>query len=252
MAQDPSAIRRDIVAMYERIQNEDFYQLLEVDRDADAALVANRFRQLAKLWHIDRFSGVELGEEKPKIQEIFATLNRAHRTLSDPDARADYDLQIEMEEGPNLDALLQAENNFLQAKNMLQAGSYKGAHELMRQANELNPDEIEYRAYFLYTEFLLMEKDEQGHAKNRGRAKAIYEELDTISETLSGKDWMLTFLGSVALGLGRDHDAEGLFAEALQVNSRNHSAQRQLRLLRMRRQSNSKSGIFERILSRFK
>ncbi len=244
MAPSIDEIRAAINKMHARVQEETYYELLGVDEEADNAKVTTSFRKLAKNWHVDRFSQFDLGEDRHKLQEIFSTLNSAHRTLTDEDARLEYDLEIS--DGPSIGELLEAENDFLRGKGMLNSGRAKGAHELFRKASEAAPEEMQYRAYFLYTEALQLPKNEDGIVLKvaRKRATEIYKELDDLTIQFPQKDWLMQFLGTVSLGLGREADAQELFTEALMINKNNTDAARQLRLLRMRKQKSKKSGGF--------
>lgn len=242
MAKDFQEVRREILEMHERVQEANYYEILGVDREADKAMVSSRFRDLARKWHVDRFSQYELGADKAKVQEIFSVLNSAHKTLTHEEKRAEYDMEIH--EGPSINEILEAESHFRSGKSMLNSGSYKGAHESFKTAYDMKDDELEYEAYMLYTEYLLIPKNDDGEAKQRARTKEIFDRLDNISIDLTEKDWLLTFLGTVAIGLGRLREAEGLFQEALMANSKNTNAKRQLRLLRSRRRKKSKKGGF--------
>lgn len=248
MAKDFQEVRREILEMYKRVQESNYYEILGVDEDADIAMVSSRFRDLARKWHVDRFSQYDLGAEKQKVQEIFQAINSAHKTLTNEEKRAEYDMEIS--DGPSINEILEAESHFRRGKSMLNSGSYKGAHEAFKTANEMKDDEPEYRAYMLYTEYLLIPKNDDGEARQRARAKEIFRALDEISMELQEKDWLLTFMGSVSVGLGNRRQAEGLFQEALMANSRNTNAKRQLRLLRSRRRKKEKKGFFARLFGK--
>ena len=249
MAKDLHEVRNEILQMHRRVQEESYYELLGVDPEADQALVGARFRELARTWHIDRFSNYDLGPDKAKIQEIFSVLNSAHRTLSNPDKRAEYDLSID--DGPDIASLLEAESHFRTGKNRMHTGSFRGAFEAFKLACELKDDEDEYRAHLLFVEYMLIDKDEDGRVKNRKRTREIFDELDAINTKLQEKHWLLTFLGTVSMGLGDDRQAEGLFQEALLANSQDTDAKRMIRLLRTRRKrGRAKIGFFARLFGK--
>src|SRR3712207_1024097 len=63
----------------------DYYEVLGVSRDADAAALKSAFRKLAMEHHPDRNGGCE------NAQERFKELNEAYSVLSDPQKRAAYD-----------------------------------------------------------------------------------------------------------------------------------------------------------------
>lgn len=63
----------------------DYYEILGVARDADAATIKSAFRKLAMKLHPDQNPGCKVSEEK------FKELGEAYSVLSDPEKRAAYD-----------------------------------------------------------------------------------------------------------------------------------------------------------------
>lgn len=251
MSDDIDKLRERIDAKYREIQNQNFYEILGVDEEAGRSEISKRFRKLAKKWHADRFSGHELGDEyREKLQEIFAEVNNAHRTLTDPDDRDRYDAHLQTDPS-EISSVIDAESAFRRGRNLLDAGRNEGAHEQFKLAVDRSPEEEpEYRAHLLYTEYLLIDKDDDGEPIDRERARSIFEELDAIeSQFKNAKDWIHAYLGVVALGLGRRGQARELFREALSINSGNRLAQRQLRLLKMR-SDKQEQGFFSKLLSK--
>lgn len=253
MAEDIDDVRRRIDEMYERIDRQTYYELLDVDREEfDDKTVMQQFRRKAQKWHADRFSGFELSDAyRKKLQEIFSALNTAQQTLTDENRRAEYDFKLQAGDR-NIGSIIDAEDAFRRGKNMLQTGSHKGAHEQFEHAYDLNPDEDEYRAHLLYTEYLQIPKDEEGKPRKRSRAREIREELAQISEELPEDDAVLTFLGVVSMGLGKTQKARSLFERALQHNRNNLVAKRQRRLIRMRQEREQNKGFFEKLLEKFR
>lgn len=62
----------------------DYYEVLEVPRDADAKAVKDAFRKLALKYHPDR-------NKEPGAEDRFKEIAEAYAVLSDPKKRADYD-----------------------------------------------------------------------------------------------------------------------------------------------------------------
>ena len=62
----------------------DYYDLLGVAKDADAAALKRAFREKAIKYHPDR-------NDAPDAEEQFKAVNEAYAVLSDPDKRAHYD-----------------------------------------------------------------------------------------------------------------------------------------------------------------
>lgn len=65
----------------------DYYELLGVARDVDAAALKKAYRKLALEWHPDRHQGAERARAEARFKE----LNEAYEVLSDPEKRAQYD-----------------------------------------------------------------------------------------------------------------------------------------------------------------
>src|ERR671932_1887283 len=63
----------------------DYYQVLEVERGADADTITKAYRKLAMKFHPDRNAGDKEAEEK------FKEAAEAYEVLRDPDKRARYD-----------------------------------------------------------------------------------------------------------------------------------------------------------------
>ena len=67
------------------MSKQDYYELLNVARDADAAALKKAFRKLAMQYHPDRNPGDEVAEKK------FKEIGEAYEALKDPEKRAAYD-----------------------------------------------------------------------------------------------------------------------------------------------------------------
>ena len=68
----------------------DFYEVLGVDRNADADALKKAYRKLAIQYHPDRQQG-KSDEEKKAAEEKFKEAAEAYDVLSDPEKRARYD-----------------------------------------------------------------------------------------------------------------------------------------------------------------
>jgi hypothetical protein len=65
----------------------DYYELLQVHHGADNETIERIFRHLAKKFHPDNVESADTG----KFQQVV----EAHRTLSDPESRAGYDVEYQ-------------------------------------------------------------------------------------------------------------------------------------------------------------
>ncbi len=65
--------------------NKDYYEILGVDRSADAATIKSAYRKLALTYHPDK------NPDNPEAEERFKEASAAYAVLSDPQKRARYD-----------------------------------------------------------------------------------------------------------------------------------------------------------------
>ncbi|MEM9554777.1 MAG: DnaJ domain-containing protein [Acidobacteriota bacterium] len=70
--------------------NKDFYSVLGVARDASPKAIKQRFRELARERHPDRFTG----EEKARAERDFQDITEAFNVLTDPVRRRQVDLAL--------------------------------------------------------------------------------------------------------------------------------------------------------------
>ena len=60
-------------------------------------------------------------------------------------------------------------------------------------------------------------------------------------------DWLMVFIATVGLGIGKERQSKSIFREVLMISPNNFDAQRQLRLLEMRKERDSKEGLLDKI-----
>ena len=77
----------------------DFYAVLAVARSATDDQIRQRFRQLARERHPDRFTG----EEKQAAELMFQEITQAFNVLSDPELRRQHDLDLTRRPEPQSD-----------------------------------------------------------------------------------------------------------------------------------------------------
>ncbi|MFZ9871005.1 MAG: DnaJ domain-containing protein, partial [Candidatus Kapaibacteriota bacterium] len=65
--------------------NKDYYEILGVERSADAATIKSAYRKLALTYHPDK------NPDNPEAEERFKEASAAYAVLSDPQKRARYD-----------------------------------------------------------------------------------------------------------------------------------------------------------------
>lgn len=68
----------------------DFYAVLAVPRNATEDQIRQRFHELARTRHPDRFRG----EEKEQAEKVFQEITQAFNVLADPERRRRYDSEL--------------------------------------------------------------------------------------------------------------------------------------------------------------
>lgn len=74
-----------------------YYNILGVSRNATERQIRDRFRQLARQRHPDRFQGAD----KEKAEEEFQAITQAHNVLTNPARRREHDLELSRPETQN-------------------------------------------------------------------------------------------------------------------------------------------------------
>ncbi len=83
-----------IDALAARLRQMNYYELLEVHREADRKTIRDAYFALSQRWHPDVFYQRGVGERGPRIEEIFKALTAAYDVLSNAQRRAAYDKSV--------------------------------------------------------------------------------------------------------------------------------------------------------------
>ena len=86
--------RRQVLDLFYDLDDLDHYTLLGLTREADKKSIKRAYYDLAAKLHPDRFFRKKLGSFKSKMEVVFARITSAHDTLTDKEAKADYDAYL--------------------------------------------------------------------------------------------------------------------------------------------------------------
>jgi len=143
---EAQALRRDITALHASLGERDHYAMLGVEHDAPLAAVKRAYFAAAKRFHPDAIGVLGLGDVRAQAQAVFARIVQAYETLSDPVRRRDYDQGLDGEGAEEIARVMQAEALYRKAEIMLRAGNFNGAHDFLRPAVQLYPEEGAYQS----------------------------------------------------------------------------------------------------------
>lgn len=233
-------VREQILKKFASIESgADHFAVLEVDRNVNKDQVKTAYFQLAKTYHPDRLAVIKLEDMRPQVERIFARLSDAFSVLGDDAKRKEY-LGIlaqggeaavkrrEDDDAAKAMKILSAEENFRIGEMALRRSQFPQALEAFKKALDANPDEAEHHAAYAWTVWSCApEKDKVVPDVKRGLNKAI--ELNNRCAPA------YYYLGAVNNFLGDADRAFGLFQKALELRPGFIEAERELRVLNMRR-----------------
>lgn len=142
-------LRQTVLERHHDLKNIDFYTLLDVTRQDNAAQIKKAYFKLAKVYHPDALSKHGLGDILGQAGEVFARIAEAHTTLSDPQRRKEYDEALasgKAQGASDADRLANAETMFRKGEVLFKMGQFDQAIRFLKPAIELWPDESEYHA----------------------------------------------------------------------------------------------------------
>src|SRR6185295_1612347 len=150
------------------------YEVLELPMSANATEIKDTYYAMARRYHPDRFH-LKYGKQvHAEISSAFARVTQAYETLTNPNARAGYDLAIErarqfaeaeakaakakqaaesnedfdLDLGGSETELGRAEYSFREGAGALEQGRIRDAIKYLANAARLKPHEARYRAYY--------------------------------------------------------------------------------------------------------
>lgn len=84
-----------------------YYDILQVNKNASPIIIEKAYKTLAKMYHPD----LQTEDKKKRAEEIFKQINEAYETLSDLEKKKNYDASLEKEE-PNHSSKATAKQNY--------------------------------------------------------------------------------------------------------------------------------------------
>ena len=164
------------------MQIPDYYQILEIERDATAREIQGAFRKLAKRYHPDKNP-----EQTAFAEKMFREVCNAYNTLHDRKQKSDYDRTLQT----------------IERQQSFQNGFASGTLQHAAYFDRLNRLDQNYAKLELLLHALLHQNYETG--------VSMYEQLCHHSEE-AGEEWCLDDF----LSYEESRDCEFLIAEAYQ------------------------------------
>lgn len=155
------ARKKSIIDRAKWIDQEDYFKMLMVAREATTEDLRAAFLRAAKVWHPDTLPS-SIAEVRGDCEKVFARITTAFETLVDPERRRRYEQSIgnKLKENAEADHLLQ------QAEMHLTLGDRTQAEGLVRKSLIASPGFPEAMALLAYLEMMDPRKSQPEHLRN--------------------------------------------------------------------------------------
>ncbi len=233
----------DIERMYARIDEEDHFRLLGLDRDASPEQVKARYVALAKRWHADAFSGIELGEHRAKLDAIFQRIAQANEALQDPERRTEHLTLLSRKAAglsTDVEAILKAEG--LVDRGLVELGRrrFAEAREAFAEAAQMNPDDPLIRTHLAWATYRMDPKRPEVVKSAQAGLKAALKTQENLPEAYR-------YLGTICLEAEQFDGAIRWLGRCLEWSPGDVEASRLLRLAQGRRHKQASANLGDRI-----
>jgi tetratricopeptide (TPR) repeat protein len=228
---DTSARTKELRDSAQRLLGLDHFSALGVARTANPDEVKRAFIEAVKAWHPDRVPpGLE--ELRPLFSKIFARLEVARATLSDPQRRAKYIEDLAKPTGGAASAsdmtAAEATLEFRKAEALLKKHDAAQAEVHLRRAVHLAPGNAEYQVLLVW----LQAKPDS----TIGRLRELVTDLDRLLDRAPESERAYFYRAQLKKRLDLTKEAMADFARAAELNPNNVDAVREVRLHRMRQE----------------
>lgn len=241
---DP-ARRAEIEKRAASVDNEDFFKILGLARNASQPDIQKAYFQLAKGWHPDKLPA-DLQDLKPLVARVFAKVNEAYQTLNDADKRKAYEQTLAQGGGTTADEekiarVVDAAMEFQKAEILLKKNDLAGAETLARAAWQADNEQPDYLT--LLTWIQALRRGDPPPFKE-GATSTHFDDLiktfDGILQKEPRFERALFFRGQLLKRSGRYDRAIRDFRLVADVNPKNIDAVREVRLYEMRKRGGKK------------
>lgn len=225
------ALRLAIIDLNQKLDTSSHFEILGVPENATPDEVNGMYMRALRMYHPDRLAAAGLRELAPQAERVMARMGEAASVLRDPKRRAEY---VATRAGKKDDAaaavsIVDAENSFQKGEVFLRKGDYAKAIEAFSDAIKVNPNEEQYRAFLAWARF-----DDP-----RARKELVAREaLATLQQVVGSQPKFARgyfWIAQIWKYLNDPNQAEKAFREVLRLDKGNVDAQREVRLLEMRK-----------------
>jgi tetratricopeptide (TPR) repeat protein len=178
-------LRREVEERHAQLADLDFYGVLDIEREANAGAIKRAYFATAKRYHPDALASLGLEDLRRQATALFARVAKAYATLSDPEARRNYDAELDGHVAADADRLANAEALFRKGEIMLRAGDFRGALQFLEPAVRLWPEDGAYQSALGWALFKKTPPDNDQAREHLEKAVSLAERDATAHLRLS-------------------------------------------------------------------
>jgi curved DNA-binding protein CbpA len=247
------SLRTTLLDLHRKLERSSHFEVLGVAENASNADINAAYMRAVRMYHPDRLSAAGLRDLTLQAEQVMARMGEASAVLRDSKLRAEYQMHRSgKKDGQPAVSILEAEKSFQRGEALLRKGDYPRALEALAEAVKINPAEAQYRAHLAWARF-----DDPRARKDlvaRESLAAIQQSVVDQPRFARGFFW----IGQIWKHLNDATQAEKAFREAAGVDKGFLEAEREVRLLEMRRTRASQTrpeapppkGLFGKFLKR--
>jgi len=220
-----------VVAKGRLIENQNYFEMLDLDKDAKSSDARAKFYQMAKEWHPDRLPA-EMQSLRDYVQIIFSYLSEASAALGDEQQRIKY-VQTVREGGGTpaterlMQTILDTAMEYERALVMSRKHEFDEALEVMRKILSVVKDEPDYHAM---NAWLMMQKFPGQEAP----LPKMLESVNRALELFERHERANMLKAQILRRMGKQSEALKYFRLVADINPRNIEAVREVRVHTMR------------------
>jgi tetratricopeptide (TPR) repeat protein len=244
---DTEAVRRQLQTKAKVVESENLFEVLGLQPTAGREEIKNAYFEAARRYHPDRLGPLGLEGLRSEVEKVFRRVSEAYSTLYDDAQREAYREAMnkprtagDAEAHAKAMKMLEAEMAFRRGEIAMRKNDFQGALPELEAAVKANPTEGEHVAYMIWVKLCLGQL-------NHTQARPQFQEAVKLSPKCARAYY---FLG---VCMKEEHEidkAYNAFRKANELDPRMLDAEREMRLINMRREKSSKSGLLSKLLSK--
>lgn len=231
----------DLGRLRQKLEKQNFFERLGLEEGTTTKDVRASYLDLAKSYHPDRLAG-EPEDVRAAATLVFNLITEAHDTLAEPSKHREYVRNLKSGGDGKVDVkavkrMVTAEQKFGEGEGLLKQRAYPKALACFKEAMDLQADEADHQAYYGWTYYLVNRADE-------GAATIAREHLDKAIALSPNSPTAYYLLGQMLKTCNEADLAKKMFRRALELRPGHVEAERELRLMEMRKGKGGSGGIF--------